>query len=200
MQLNEKTTILGAVSAAVVASVCCIGPVVLAGLGVGAVAAAQKFAPVRPIFLSLTLLFLGLGFYFAYRKPKSAACKAEVCEPSGVTRWRRPLLWVATVIVLALLAFPYYYGPLRSALDRAGSPRLADAQPAQLAMLELKVSGMTCGACAVSVRNALLETPGVTAAEVDFESGRANVQYDAARVSTSRLLEAVNKTGFKASQ
>ena len=197
MQRNEKTTVLGAIGAAIFASVCCIGPVLLAGFGVGAVAAAQKFAPLRPVFLAVTALFLGLGFYLAYRKTKQTACAGEVCESSGIARWSRPLLWIATAIVLALVTFPYYYGPLRAALDRPAKTSVI-SEPTHIATVELKVSGMTCGGCAVSVKNALLETPGVTAAEVDWEVGRAKVQYDAARVSTAQLLEAVNKTGFKA--
>ena len=199
--MNEKVGVVGAIGAAVVASVCCIGPVALAGLGVGAVAAAQQFAPLRPYFLVLTTVFLGMGFYFAYRKPKQAAgCKGEVCETPAVSRWGRPPLWMATLIVAALVTFPYYYGPIRAALDNPPPPTAVAAQPASLSTVELKVSGMTCGGCAVSVRNALLETPGVSAAEVDFESARAKVHYDPSRVSPEHLIEAVNKTGFKASR
>lgn len=197
--MNERVGMLGAIGAAVVASVCCIGPVVLAGLGIGAVTAAQQFAPLRPYFLALTAVFLGLGFYFAYRQPKqAAACDGEVCESPRVARWGRPLLWFATVIVVGLVTFPYYYGPLRAALDKPQQTITAAPEPAQLATVEFKVSGMTCSGCAVSVRNALLETPGVASAEVDLESARAKVQYDAAKVSTAQLVEAVNKTGFKA--
>jgi copper chaperone len=173
---------------------------VLAGLGIGAVAAAQSFAPYRPLFLALTTVLLGMGFYFAYRKPKqAAACNGEVCETPRVARWGRPLLWIATAIVVALVAFPYYYGPLRAAFGNARQPTAVAVTTAELSTVELKVSGMTCGSCAVSVRNALLETPGVTSAEVDLESARAKVQYDGARVSTGKLIEAINRTGFKAS-
>lgn len=198
--MNEKVGVIGAIGAAIVASICCIGPVVLAGLGIGAVAAAQSFAPYRPLFLAITAVLLGFGFYFAYRKPKqAAACNGEVCETPRVARWGRPLLWIATAIVVALVAFPYYYGPLRAALDRPSQAAPVPAQSAQLATVELKVSGMTCSGCAVSVRNALLETPGVTSAEVDLESARAKVQYDERQVSTGKLIEAISKTGFKAS-
>lgn len=197
--MSEKLGIFGALAAAVLASACCVGPVVLAGLGLGAVAAAQQFAPLRPYFLALTSLFLGIGFYFAYRKPKEAACEGEVCETPRVARWGRPLLWIATVIVVALVTFPYYYAPLRAAFDTARQTTTAAVKPAQLSTVELKVSGMTCSGCAVSVRNALLETPGVTAAEVDVESARAKVQYDESKASSARLIEAINKTGFKAS-
>ena len=78
--MKEKLGIVGAIAAAVLASVCCLGPVVLAGLGLGAVAAAQSFAPYRPLFLALTAVFLGVGFYFAYRKPEPATCEGQVCE------------------------------------------------------------------------------------------------------------------------
>ncbi len=198
--MNEKVGVIGAIGAAIVASVCCIGPVVLAGLGVGAVAAAQQFAPYRPLFLTITAVLLALGFYFAYRKPKhAAACDGEVCRAPRVARWGRPLLWIATISVLALVAFPYYYGPLRTAFDKPPQPTSAAAPPTELSTVELKVSGMTCSGCAVSVRKALLETPGVASASVDHEAGRATVQYDPAKASTTQLIEAVNKTGFKAS-
>ncbi len=197
--MDERIGVVGAIGAAVLSSVCCIGPVVLAGLGVGAVAAAQSFVPYRPLFWALTVVFLGLGFYFADRAPKQAACAGEICESPRMARWRRPLLWFATVIVAALVTFPYYYGPLRAAFDKPQRTTAVAAQPAQLSTVDLKVSGMTCSGCAVSVRNALLETMGVTAAEVDLESARARIQYDPSKVSPAELIEAVNKTGFKAS-
>ncbi|MCL4523225.1 MAG: mercuric transporter MerT family protein [Acidobacteria bacterium] len=197
--MNEKVGILGAIGTAIVASICCIGPVVLAGLGIGAVAAAQAFAPYRPLFLAVTAVLLGLGFYYAYRKPKQAACEGEVCETPRVTRWGRPLLWIATAIVVALVTFPYYYGSLYAAFDKSHQPAPVADKPAQLSTVELKISGMTCGGCVISVRKALLETPGVTAAEVDLDSARAKVVYDQSKVAKAELIEAISKTGFKAS-
>ncbi len=197
--MNEKIGVIGAIGAAIAASVCCIGPVVLAGLGVGAVAAAQSFAPYRPLFLAITAVLLGLGFYFAYRKPEQATCEGETCKSGPMARWGRPTLWIATILVAALVTFPYYYGPLRAALAESQPSAAVAATSARVLTVELKVSGMVCDACAVGVRNALLETPGVTAAEVDLESARAKVQYDPGKVSAAQLIEAINKTGFKAS-
>lgn len=197
--MNERFGSVGAPVAALLASACCIGPAVSAGLGVGAVAAAQSFAPLRPLFLVLTVLFLGSGFYFAYRRPKHRACEGEVCEAPRISRWSRPVLWIATVMVAALGMFPYYYGPLRAALDKPQPQTSAAAQSAHLSTIELKVSGMTCSGCAVSVRNALLEVRGVASASVDHEAGRATVRYDPVKASTDQLIEAVNKTGYKAS-
>jgi copper chaperone len=197
--MNEKIGVLGAIGAALLSSACCIGPAVLGGMGIGAIAAAQLFAAYRPLFMAITVVLLSLGFYFVYRRPEQSTCAEGLCETPRITRWGRPLLWIATVTVTALVTFPYYYGPLRGAFDKPQQTSSVAATPGQLSTVELKVSGMTCSGCAVSVRNALLETPGVVSADVNLESANANVQYDPARVSTAQLVEAVQKTGFKAS-
>ncbi len=63
---------------------------------------------------------------------------------------------------------------------------------------QIKVSGMTCGACAVSVKTALTRTKGVKSADVNMAKGLATVVYDDNQVSEQQLLDAINKTGFKA--
>lgn len=63
---------------------------------------------------------------------------------------------------------------------------------------QIKVSGMTCGACAVSVKAALSRTKGVKSADIDTAKGLANVVYDDTQVSEQQLVDAINTTGFKA--
>ena len=63
---------------------------------------------------------------------------------------------------------------------------------------QIKVSGMTCQACAVSVQKSLERTKGVKHVEVSNEKGLATVVYDDAQTSEQQLREAIDKTGFKA--
>jgi len=63
---------------------------------------------------------------------------------------------------------------------------------------EIKVSGMTCGACAVSVKSALTKVKGVKSADVSNEKGLAAVVYDDEQANEQQLREAINKTGFRA--
>ncbi len=63
---------------------------------------------------------------------------------------------------------------------------------------QIKVSGMTCGACAVSVKAALSRTKGVKSADIDTAKGLATVLYDDTQVSEQQLVDAINTTGFKA--
>ena len=63
---------------------------------------------------------------------------------------------------------------------------------------QIKVDGMTCDACAVSVRAALQHTKVVRSADVSVEKGLATVVYDDSRVNDQQLRDAINRTGFKA--
>jgi len=63
---------------------------------------------------------------------------------------------------------------------------------------EIKVSGMTCGACAVSVKSSLTKVKGVKSADVSNEKGLATVVYDDNQTNEQQLREAINRTGFRA--
>lgn len=75
---------------------------------------------------------------------------------------------------------------------------LAGAAFAKDVTTQIKVSGMTCEACAVSVQKGLEKTKGVKHAEVSSDKGLATVTYDDAQVNEQQLRDAINKTGFKA--
>ena len=192
--MTDRFLSLGSAVAAFVASLCCLGPLILGGVGLGAVLMAT-FAPLRPYFLTLSAMLLALGFYFVYRKPRTAeACEGEVCaSDSRARRAAKPLLWLATLAVLALALFPYYGARLLPA--RAAAPPAATATPATA---ELKISGMSCEACAGVVKAKLLETAGVVEAEVHYAAGRARVKYDPAKTDPGQLVAAVNATGYQA--
>ncbi|MGH9803702.1 MAG: heavy-metal-associated domain-containing protein [Candidatus Acidiferrales bacterium] len=192
--MNEKWLAIGSAGTAFIASLCCLGPLLLGGLGVGALLVAT-FAPLRPYFLTASAVLLALGFYFVYRTPRdAAACEGEVCATdSPARRVARPLLWLATVAVLALALFPYYGGKLVPP-TRAAAP----AASAALETIELKIEGMDCEACAGVIRNKLLETPGVATAEVHYPAGHAVVRHDPQRVDANALLAAVKSAGYRA--
>lgn len=108
---------MGAVGAAFLASLCCVGPLVFVAFGVGA-GLASTFEPLRPIFTVATVALLALGFYVVYGRslhmsPSVAnadvACgpAASCTVPRNQTR-DRVLLWVATVLALVFLTFPQW--------------------------------------------------------------------------------------------
>lgn len=106
----------GAVVAALASSACCLGPLVLAALGLGGAGLLIRLEPYRPYFAALTAVLLGAGFYLSYRRPHAAAPQAAGaacdCEMPRAGRLGRISLWIATALVAAVLAFPYLAGAL----------------------------------------------------------------------------------------
>lgn len=107
-QLNVKTSLVVSTLAAVGASACCVGPLVLLALGVGGawIGNLTVLEPYRPIFFGLTLLFLGLAFRKLYLVPQVCAPGAPCADARTITR-QRFMFWLVAVLLLGLLAVPW---------------------------------------------------------------------------------------------
>ena len=112
--LTRNASLAGAIAAAVAASACCIGPLILALLGIGGAGFLVALEPYRPIFTVVTIGLLGGGWYLTYREParaRVASTDAEGadcgCELPRANKAGKRMLWVATGIVGVALAFPY---------------------------------------------------------------------------------------------
>jgi mercuric ion transport protein len=105
-----KAGLVASIAAAVGASICCIGPIAAAFLGLTSMGAHVKYEPYRPILTVVTLMFLAGAFYLAYRKKPAEACEpGSLCATQGVTRVQklnRTILWIVTPLVLLILTFP----------------------------------------------------------------------------------------------
>ncbi|MBO8164895.1 MAG: copper-translocating P-type ATPase [Brevibacillus sp.] len=64
--------------------------------------------------------------------------------------------------------------------------------------VELKISGMTCAACANRIEKGLGRMPGVTKAAVNFALETARVEYAPGQVSVADLIAKVEQLGYKA--
>ncbi|MBS3933015.1 MAG: cation transporter [Truepera sp.] len=62
-------------------------------------------------------------------------------------------------------------------------------------MMELKITGMTCGHCQAAVKSALESVAGVEAVHVDLKNGYAKIEGSA---DMARLLAAVEAEGYQA--
>jgi mercuric ion transport protein len=185
---NTKWSLVGAVAAAVGASVCCLGPLLLLALGVGGawIGNLTAMEPYRPIWTAATLVFLGLAFARGYRKPKEECAPGATCPPNAGRR-NKVLLWIVTALVLELLALPYLIS-----YAYAGGPEEA----AVTRQVTLSVRNMTCSTCVVTVKKSLTRVDGVVDAKVTLNPPRAVVMYDPAKVNGERLVDATTRAGF----
>jgi mercuric ion transport protein len=94
--------------AGVLASFCCVGPLVLvlAGVGGASVSVLQAFEPYRPFFLGAAALALTFAWRRIYR-PTAQCAPGEVCAQPAVRRGQKAAFWLVVLLVLASGAVPF---------------------------------------------------------------------------------------------
>lgn len=106
-----KAGLTGGVLAALGASVCCLGPLVLVSIGVGGawVSNLTALTPYRWIFILAALGFMGFAWHKIYRAPAAAQCEpGTLCAVPQTNRVYRVIFWAVSALVLLALAFPYF--------------------------------------------------------------------------------------------
>jgi copper chaperone CopZ len=161
---------------------------VFVGLGLGGLGFAASFAKYRPLFMVLTFGFLGLAFYFTYRK-KEVRCADGSCKLDSGSRSAKALLWIITVAAVGLATSPVWIGRFASKAPVASAGQL----------VRLHLAGLDCPACTIGIRNALQKVPGVQTASVDYDKSEARVMVNSENVDPRALVKAVESTGYKAS-
>lgn len=94
--------------AAILASTCCLGPLVLITLGFSGawIGNLTVLEPYRPFFIGAALVALFFAWRRIYRG--DAACKpGEVCALPQTKRIYRITFWIVALLVLVALTFPY---------------------------------------------------------------------------------------------
>lgn len=94
--------------AAILASTCCLGPLVLLALGFSGawIGNLTRLEPYRPLFIAVALVAL----YFAWRRiyrPAEKCLPGEVCALPQTQRIYKAIFWMVAGLVLIALTFPY---------------------------------------------------------------------------------------------
>ncbi|WP_417417184.1 mercuric transporter MerT family protein [Hoeflea sp.] len=106
---KAKLIAAGGILGAIAASTCCIIPLALFSLGISGAWIGQLTAlsAYQPIFITITLGFLGYGYWLVYRKPKVACAEGEACARPLPNVIVKSGLWFATALILLAFAWPY---------------------------------------------------------------------------------------------
>lgn len=106
---KQRWLAVGGIAGAILASSCCIVPLLLFSVGIGGawIGNLAVLAPYQPIFIAMTFGILGYGFYLAYWKSGAECAAGTYCASPSSGRVVKSSLWVATILVLAASAFPF---------------------------------------------------------------------------------------------
>ncbi len=94
--------------AAILASTCCLGPLVLVALGLSGawIGNLTQLEPYRPFFIAGALVAL----FFAGRRifrPAQDCQLGEVCAVPRTRRVYKTIFWIVSALVLVALVYPY---------------------------------------------------------------------------------------------
>jgi len=173
----------------VVASACCLGPPLFILLGLGSLGLGSFFGKYHWYFILGGTLLLTVAWR-SYLKEKRR-CTKEGCRmvKEGTTR---SILLFATLIVAVFVGLNLY-------TYAKGSSAATPLQKVGEKQVVIPVEGMSCFTCELSVQKALGDLQGVRSSKASAKEGNVAVLYDPIQVSVGDLVEAINKTGYKAS-
>jgi len=109
----ERASLVGSALAAIVASVCCLGPFVLVTVGISGawISNLAAFEPYRPYAIAVALVCMVLAYRKIYATPAPEACEpGTLCAVPQTRRIYKVMFWVVSAMVLIALGFPYTAG------------------------------------------------------------------------------------------
>ena len=106
-QRSGHSALLTGGLASILASTCCLGPLVLITLGVSGawISNLTLLEPYRPIFVGAALMALFLAYRRIWRA--RATCEpGQVCALPQVNQSYKALFWIVVALVVVALGFP----------------------------------------------------------------------------------------------
>ena len=179
-------TIYSTIITAILASLCCIGPLAVLFLGSTSIGLFSIFEPLRPIFGILSVITLVIAYSKIFKEGKADCCNTEELKKSFSKQKR--ILKSITPIVFVLLAFPYFTAGLHG--DNTGDQSGMKS--------EWVIEGMTCEGCAAGMERVLTATDGMNSCNVSYEKGIMICYTDKSKLSRNEISVLVNRNGFKA--
>ncbi len=107
---KREVAAAGGVIGAVLASSCCIGPLVLLTLGVsgawiGSLTAMKAY---QPVFVAAAIAFLAFGFWQVNGKSRQTYAEGSDCASTTTDRVVKTALWIATGLVVIALTVDFW--------------------------------------------------------------------------------------------
>lgn len=179
--------------AALLASTCCVTPLLaLAGaLGIG-VAQLSFLISIKPYLITVSLIAIGYNLYKAYRPTKDNCCTVPDNKTSAGSKIMKSkaLLWAIAIFTIIILMLPYM------GMAQAKTKTLQTQK--KIVKTEYYAEKLTQSCCVGIVEYSLKKVNGYEKLEANTEKRLLTVWYDANKTNADKIMEAINKTPYKA--
>lgn len=163
-----------------IASVCCLGPVLLILLGLGSLGIGAAIGKYHWYFIIAA--FILLSFEWRSYLKKKRACDLKACKMEN-KRITLATLIISTSIVALFAGLNLYTYVVKK--DFSEKKTVIETVETKTAMIP--VEGMTCFTCELTVSSAIKKVEVVVAAKASAKEGKVQVKYDPSEASVSQL-------------
>ena len=182
-----STTRLGLLSA-LLASLCCVGPLLLLALGLGSLGLGALLGRYHWGFTAVAIVLLATGWRESLKERHR--CRIQQCQMvrGGVTKWT---LMAASMLVATFTGLNIYSTFAQPAL----SPRVSSTPDSKTAIIPTK--GMTCAMCEFAIEQRLAKHPGVLHVDAQAAAEQVVVTYDARKIDLRELMAVIDQAGYR---
>lgn len=191
MKIESKKAKAGALLGAGLVSLCCGIPLLLAFLGVAGMGFGNFLGDYHWFLTGGGILAILTSWYFYIRERKKDSCETCVDETAEKQNQRTRFVLIGATLFVGFFTLwdAYTYLGPKSNMDQV---RL------QGKGVEIAVTGMTCASCELHVESSIRKLPGIYAAKASAANGVVFVDFDPNKTNESKIMAAINDTGYKA--
>jgi len=198
MRQEIKKGVLTGVCSGIIASFCCLGPLIIIFLGLGTIPFALSITQYRPFFLALGIFFI-VGAIILHLRMKNKTCDINCFSLEGIKKEKHFIFSI--VLSMGITYFLLLYGMVprispiiyrsfsqnREVLKQITS--LVPNENLNLQTLVLKIERMTCESCAGAIEWYFLnQLRGIKEVKIDFPKGKAEIIYNPKEITKEEIL------------
>jgi mercuric ion transport protein len=177
---------------AILASLCCIVPVLALIAGISGLASTSSWLePFRPYFIGFTILVLGFAWYQKLKPKKQIGCNCNTEEKPKFIQTKM-FLAIITVFAIVMLVFPYYSNIFYPKTEK----QIIVVDKSNIQRAEFTISGMTCASCEEYVNHKVNKLSGILSSNASYHNGKAVVEFDNSKINITEIKKAINSTGY----
>jgi len=192
--MKSENKLIGAgLLTAIMASLCCITPVLALIAGTSGIASTFSWIePFRPYLIGLTVLVLCFAWYQKLKIKKEIDCECETDEKPKFMQ-SKTFLGIVTAFSIIMLAFPYYSRIFYPNTEK----QIIVVDKSDIKTTEFKINGMTCAGCEEHVNHEVNKLNGIVNSKASYENGNAIIEFDRTKSDEKEIEKAINLTGYK---
>ncbi len=92
-----------------------------------------------------------------------------------------------------MIVFPYYSKIFFPNIEK----QIIIIDKSNIQTAEFTIIGMTCSGCEEEVKHEVNKLNGIVKADVSYEIGKAQIQFDNTKTNIAEIEKAINSTGYQ---